>query len=319
MPEADAAAKRTGEIEEPSNRLLIHPVSRALVTRFARWGVSPNAVSLVGLGFGAGAALAYARYDEWEMVLLGFALMIGWHVMDGADGQLARLTGKTSEIGRVLDGACDHGTFVLVYVSLAAASALVLGSWVWIVAVLAGVSHAVQASAYEAQRQSYDLWVHGKASGRIPSPEEVRRSQRGARGVARVLGPLHLLYARLQHCTSAAAAPLRRGLEAARQESGGVAFVREAYRETQRSGVRRWNLLCSNYRTVAIAVACLAGSPVYFFVFEAVVLNGVFVALLAMQRRNDRALLDRLAEHPVAASNGATAESRRGANEVLST
>ena len=41
-------------------------------------------------------------------------------------------------------------------------------------------------------------------------------------------------------------------------------------------------------------MACLAGSPVWFFAFEAVVLNAAFVALLAMRRRNDRALLARL-------------------------
>ena len=50
--------KRTSEIEEPTNRYVVHPISRALVTRFARWGVSPNAVSVVGLGLGAAAALA---------------------------------------------------------------------------------------------------------------------------------------------------------------------------------------------------------------------------------------------------------------------
>ncbi|MDT0631196.1 CDP-alcohol phosphatidyltransferase family protein [Rubrivirga sp. S365] len=294
MTEETVAVKRTGEIEEPTNRLFVHPLSRALVAPLARWGVSPNAVSLAGLAFGAGAAVAYARYTEWPFVVLGFALMVVWHVLDGADGQLARLTGKTSEIGKVLDGLCDHGTFVLVYASLAAAASATQGSWVWLWAAAAGASHAVQANAYEGQRYAYDFWVQGKQSARVPTPDEYREETRGATGVAWALGRLQLLYLQIQYRGAAAAAPLRRRLAAAAAAPGGAARVAEAYRATHLAGLRRWNLLSSNYRTGAIAVACLLGSPVYFFAFEAVVLNGVFLALLQMQRRNDRALLARL-------------------------
>ena len=299
MADATETVKRTSEIEEPTNRLLIHPLSRALVTRFARWGVSPNAVSLGGLALGTGAAAAYLEYERWPMVLLGFALMVGWHVMDGADGQLARLTGRTSEIGRALDGLADHGTFVLVYLALGWASAEAQGSWVWALAVAAGASHAVQASTYEAQRYAYDFWVQGKASARIPTPDEFRREIEGARGAAWALGKLHLLYLTVQHRTGAATGPAHALLTAEAARPGGGARVAQAYRGAHLEGVRRWNLLCSNYRTVAIAVACLVGSPVWFFLFEVVVLNAVFVGLLAMQRRNDRALVARLAKDGV--------------------
>lgn len=286
--------RRTREIEEPTNRYLIHPMSRALVTRLARWGVSPNAVSVVGLGFGAGAALAYAGYERWPMPLLGFGLMIGWHVLDGADGQLARLTGRTSEVGKVLDGLCDHGTFALVYLSLAWASAQALGPWAWGAAVLAGLSHLAQAGAYEFQRQSYDFWVHGKRAARVPTPEAFRRELQGRRGWARAFGRVHLRYLQMQRAVTAGEEPLRARLEAALREPEGAARVAAAYRAVNLRGVRRWNLLCSNYRTLAIFAACLAGSPVFFFAFEAVVLNAVFAALVRMQRRHDRALLARL-------------------------
>ena len=294
-PAEPAAVKRTGAIEEVTNRLLIHPVAHALVVRLARWGVSPNAVSIVGFVLGAGAAAFYLRYPDGPVyVLLGFALMLGWHVMDGADGQLARLTGQTSEIGKALDGLCDHGTFVLVYLALGVSAAHVQGGWVWIWVVLAAASHAVQATTYEAQRYAYDYWVQGKLTARIPTPDEFREEMRGARGTAWMLGKLHLLYLSVQHRSGKGQAPLRDALEAERRASGGADRVARLYHETEIGVTRLWNLLCSNYRTVAIAAACLAGSAVYFFVFEAIVLNVVFVALLVMQRRTDRALLARL-------------------------
>ena len=150
--------RRTSEIEEVTNLYLIHPAAGFLTPVFARLGISPNAVSLAGMGFGLLAGFAYYHYQDPRYATLGFLLMIAWHVMDGADGQLARLTHAQSELGKILDGTCDYVTFVAVYSALAAAVSRQSGEWVWALAIAAGVSHAVQGMAYEAQRQEYNFW-----------------------------------------------------------------------------------------------------------------------------------------------------------------
>lgn len=293
--------KRTSEIEETTNVYVVHPVSAALVPLFARWGVSPNAVSVMGMVFGGLAAVAYYQYDLWPYALAGFLSMIGWHVMDGADGQLARLTGKTSEIGKILDGLCDHVAFALVYVSLTIAAAAVLGAWVWIVAVAAGLSHLVQASAYEFQRQAYDFWVHAKQSARIERPEAFQRSLDGKQGASLLFGKLYLSYLRIQYRLAGIDAALIGEMDRALGEGGErEAEVRAAYRATNLDAVRRWSLLCSNYRTIAIFVAALLGSPLYFFLFEIVGLNAVFVGLSAMQAKRNAAFSDWLGESEAA-------------------
>ena len=43
------------------------------------------------------------------------------HVVDGADGDLARLTGRSSPIGEMVDGLCDYLSHIVLY--------LVLGWW----------------------------------------------------------------------------------------------------------------------------------------------------------------------------------------------
>ncbi len=297
MKDVSTQGMRTREIEEVTNLYVIHPASRFCVRHFARWGVHPNAVSVAGMVLGAGAAAAYYHYAAWPMAALGFALMLGWHVMDGADGQLARLTGKTSEIGKVLDGLCDHGTFTLVYAALAVALTPALGGGVWVLAALAGASHLVQASAYEFQRQAYDYWVHGKASARIVAPAELREEMRSRRGAAAVFGRLLLWYTALQHRFAGVDDARLRRLDA--RIAAGDHDVRDAYRTIHAAGVRRWALLCSNYRTVAIFAACLAGFPAAFFVFEIVVLNAVLVGLTRMQHRNNARLDGWLAAHAV--------------------
>ena len=289
--------KRTQEIEEATNLYIIHPISRMLVTVFARLGVHPNAVSVVGMVFGGLAALAYYQYDQWQMAVLGFALMIGWHIMDGSDGQLARLTGQTSELGKVLDGLCDHLSFILVYVSLSLASAQVFGQWVWLLSFAAGFSHLAQATAYEFQRQAYDYWVFGKASARIMRPEDYARTLPANRGLARrTADVMQLGYLRVQFRMAGVNNVLLAELERALHEVDDESVIRQAYRRFNLSAVKSWSLLCSNYRTIAIFIACLAGNPVYFFLFEIVFLNAAFVWLRYRQRRQNRALQAWLAQ-----------------------
>ena len=94
--------KRTAEIEEWTNRVVIHPVSSRLTPWLARLGVSPNAVSLAGMACGLAAGMAYHRSVAGPAyAVAGLLLMLAWHVLDGADGQLARLT-HTQGAGRHL-------------------------------------------------------------------------------------------------------------------------------------------------------------------------------------------------------------------------
>lgn len=283
--------KRTQEIEEATNLYIIHPISRMLVTVFARLGVHPNTVSVLGMVCGGLAAWAYYYYDQWPMAVLGFVLMIGWHIMDGSDGQLARLTGKTSEVGKVLDGLCDHLSFILVYVSLSLAAAQVWGQWVWTLSFAAGFSHLAQATAYEFQRQAYDYWVFGKASARIQRPDEFAQTLSENRGLAKRMADfMQLNYLRVQFSMAGVNNALLADLERALYEADDESVIRQAYRRYNLSAVKSWSLLCSNYRTLAIFIACLAGNPIYFFLFEIVFLNGAFVWLRYRQSRQNRAL-----------------------------
>lgn len=286
---------RTREIEELTNLYLVHPVSKAFVRVFARVGVHPNAVSVLGMIFGALAALAYFNYREWEYAVAGFLCMFLWHVMDGADGQLARLTGKTSEIGKVLDGLCDHLSFSLVYVAIATALTIDRGAWVWIPAFAAGFSHIAQSSAYEFQRQNYDYWVHGKESARVLGSAEIREALRSRKGISAIFARVQLLYVSIQEKVAAYDSDLMARLEELRRKEGPrFARIRDLYRSVNMPTVRRWSILSSNYRTLAIFVSVVSGFPLLYFLFEIVVLNIALMLLLRTQKKAYATLRGRL-------------------------
>ena len=71
--------------------------------------VPANAVSVFSAVALIGAALWPIRPRAGrEACLLGFRLMLLWHVIDGADGDLARMKGTASATGELVDGVCDY-------------------------------------------------------------------------------------------------------------------------------------------------------------------------------------------------------------------
>jgi phosphatidylglycerophosphate synthase len=287
-PKASSSA-RPLEIEEPLNRRLIHPLSRRLVTLLIPTGVTPNAVSALGVAAAGAAAAAYGLVIWPVGALLGFALHLGWHVLDGADGDLARRTGKSSPSGEVVDGICDYLAHIVVYVVLALLLVPTIGVWAWVLAAGAGVSRAVQANHYESARRTYQWWVYGM--------RWIRQTMADSSPAAREAGfkaTLARAYLAVSGLVSAEDEEMER-LRAAAMASPKAEAARSLYATVHRRLVKRASWLGALHETQAIFVSMLAGSPIYFFVYELVVLNAVMIWSLQAQQRANTALKPQLA------------------------
>ena len=279
------SVRRTVEIEEFTNRYIVHPISGWLVPIFHRLDIHPNTVSLAGGAAGVLAGLAYYRYDLLPATIAGFLLMVVWHVLDGADGQLARLSGKVTASGYVIDGICDYVTFIVVYVALALRLSAEQGSAVWIVVVAAGLSHVIQAAAFELQRAAYGQWAGGKAF----ASADAMAAQREARGQASPFAPfraLAALYSAVQEPFQPIEVTLRqRLLNLSHRDADMPARISETYGEIFRGAVLRWSWLSANNRTIAIFLACLIGHPMLYFLLEMFVFNAALFLLVGMNRQ----------------------------------
>lgn len=283
--------RRTAEIEEITNRYFVHPIASRLVPLFAQARVTPNAVSLTGMLFGIAAGLAYYRYQEFQWTLAGFLLMLAWHVMDGADGQLARLTHSYSQFGKVLDGISDTITFVAVYTALAITLSHKYGGGMYALVILSGMCHAVQSASYELERQEYD------SMGRARKASAVRPKDMS--GPRMVDGLFHRLerffYAGLSFPAADIAWRVREATtDAIRRHPAREPLIRQRYRETFAPLLRRWSVLSANYRTLGIFLAALLEAPQYYFAFEIVGFSAILVWLLRAQRIRSEMFLDSL-------------------------
>lgn len=282
--ETGEPVRRTSEIEEITNLYVIHPIASRLVPLFAEMHIAPNAVSLAGMGFGLLAAVAYYHYQDMRYAIAGFVLMIAWHVMDGADGQLARLTHSQSDIGKVLDGICDYVTFIAVYVALAAALSRDLGGWIWALAITAGVCHAVQSAAYEVQRQEYNFWGWDQKSAALLGPDALPQPGAGASLLPRIFDVLHRTYIGVQFQVAGVAGEFRKRLATVlEREPGRASLIRRRYREIFAPAVRRWSVLSANYRTIGIFIGVLLKAPQYYFEFEIVGFSAILAVLIFRQ------------------------------------
>ena len=263
---------RDRRIEDPSNLWLIHPLARALLPRAVSAGVSANAVSVAGLTLGAGAAAAFVRWPAVPAVLLGLVLAIGWMVADGLDGMIARATGTASALGRTLDGLCDHGVFALIYVAMALRIGTGEG---WLLAVAAGVAHAVQSSLYEGERARFHRRLKGvAAAGTVPAPSSTAM-------------PLVRLYDLVAGTPDRLAQPFERMLASAPDSPA----LGRLYGERAVPAMRLQSLLTANVRVALITLAGLANNPRLFWIAEIGPLSLVAIAGLIWHRRVERNLL----------------------------
>lgn len=101
------------------------------ITAFAaRHGWSPNAITVMSLVVGLGAAALFAVGQRWALVAGAVALQLSL-VIDCSDGEVARLTGRFSRAGAWLDAVTDRVKEFAAYAGLAFGAAVVSGVDLW--------------------------------------------------------------------------------------------------------------------------------------------------------------------------------------------
>jgi len=288
-PDQEESSRRTREIEEFTNLYFIHPIAARLTPHLARMRVSPNAVSITGMGCGLLAGWAFYRFEDIRYVVAGFVLMLAWHVLDGVDGQLARLTNSQSEFGKIIDGFADNVTFAAVYIGLGLALSQSLGAWVWLLVALASVAHSLQAAAYELQRQEYEFWGWDKKSAEFKSIDTLRAENHPRSPIQRLFYAVGQRYVRTQQMAAQVDNQYRDKIAstlAAHPDRAQV--IRRRYRETFASLVRTWSICSSNYRTFLIFLSAASGLPQLYFFIEILVLTPLTLLMIKQQKIKSR-------------------------------
>lgn len=122
----------------------------------ARSGLTPNAITWLGLALCTGNAAAFVVHQNYWL----FGLLVGAiELLDNVDGAVARVTGLSSRRGAYLDATTDRYKDSLILLAIAQVTGL------WLPAMLALAGSLI--TSYAAARAAM-LGAHGAANGGLP-------------------------------------------------------------------------------------------------------------------------------------------------------
>jgi phosphatidylglycerophosphate synthase len=284
--------QRPRELQDPLNYYLYHPLAWQLARGLAHTSITPNMVSVCGAMMVIAAGVAYAGLAWPVGAALGMALHMGWHVVDGADGDLARMTGRSSPIGEMVDGVCDYASHVVLYLILgwllAQEAGFFSGVTGWILLVVAGISHAVQSNHVEVQRRQYQWYVYGTPWIRHSHAQADSATSKSLFGVL-VSAYLNAASGMTPHALRIDAA-----VDAAKGDPARLAAIANAVRTEAPPLLMMCKVLGPNPRAIVLGLSMFAGTPLYYMIYQAVALNLLLVISVVMHNAAARRIAEKI-------------------------
>lgn len=274
--------ERPRELQDPLNLHLYHPLAARLARLLLPTGISPNLVSVGSAVAMVLATLAFVGLPWPANALVGLAFMIVWHVVDGADGDLARMTGKASAAGELVDGVCDYFGNVFMYFAFAFWLDDTLGGWAWALTAGAGASHILQTNHAETQRRLYAWRVYDRSWIRSVA-EKGGDLFRNETWFIRWFGFWAKGYVWLSNLMSPSANPVDEALIAA--EPGRAARIRALIRTRSGASLAFEKALGANPKTLLIAASIALGSPLYYFLAMVTAMNLILAVSIFHHKR----------------------------------
>lgn len=293
------------DTEEGIDLAFYRPIGYRWATLAARFGVSPNAITIAAIFLGIGAGVLFYFPELWINVI-GMLLLVWANSFDSADGQLARLTKQYSRIGRILDGLCGDFWFAAIYLAIIFreihySSFFSAHHWViWVLAVVTGISHAKQAAMADYYRQFHLYFLKGEEGSELDSVAQLRR-QLVESGITwknsfwqRLTLSFYLTYTRQQEATSPAMQELRRELRRRFPDGHIPQSFRDDFRRESLPLMKYTNILSFNWRTITLFTSLFIGQPWLYFVAELTVFNALLIYMIVRHERLCRRLILRL-------------------------
>jgi phosphatidylglycerophosphate synthase len=113
-------------------------LARRLVTPLKDSRATPNHLTTVRLAFGLAAAAAFLP-GTYGWTNIGALLLILSNFLDHTDGELARISGKTSRIGHIYDLASDALVTILLFLAIGVGVGAKVGSVLQMPAAILGL------------------------------------------------------------------------------------------------------------------------------------------------------------------------------------
>lgn len=276
------ASLKSIETENKIDRIFYRPIGFRIARLLRGTAVTPNMVTVISIFVGAAVGFMF-YHDSLTYNIIGILLLIIANILDCVDGQLARLTGIKSAIGRILDGFAGDIWFASIYIGFALRLSRDYGTdWFFALAVLSGLSHLVQANITDYYKTLHLYFISKDKGAEFQSLEQVEARHKEMKyGISKTLYFLYRWYTLLQVKATPTLQQMLRSLHA-RYGDNIPEDIRLRFRKQSRSLMRLVDLLTFNGRTIVMFVIVLSGQVWAYYLYEIIVLN--IVLAIAMKK-----------------------------------
>ena len=293
---------------------------------FARLDIHPNTVTILSMFIGAGSAIFFGcasfYYNGMEGLMFNIIAVLMLclaDIFDCTDGQLARMTGKKSKLGRILDGLAGFTWFIPIYHAMiyrfylhhelefqwlgiedTPENALIVTGIAYIIGVIAGfMGTGGQQRLADYYIQVHLFFLKGEKGSELDNSKRQQeiydQMDESTTAYERYFQKTYIDYTKKQEASTP---QFQRLLAKLRSKFGSLDAIPQEFREEFRQyslPVIKWNgLLTFNFRSFWLFLFCLLDVPVMYFVWEIV---GMGLLYLYVKRRHEafcRKLADKL-------------------------
>ncbi|MDR2809817.1 MAG: CDP-alcohol phosphatidyltransferase family protein [Tannerellaceae bacterium] len=276
------ASLKSIETENLIDRIFYRPLGFCIARMLCSTPITPNIVTVISIFVGASAGYLF-HFQDIEHNVYGIFLLIFANILDCTDGQLARLSGNKSTIGRILDGLAGDIWFTFIYVGLAFRLSHQYGtSWFYVAAVVSGLSHLGQANITDYYKTLHLYFISKEKGCEFQTIEQVKAHHKEMKpGLNKVFYLLYRLYTFIQE----KATPSLQRMLASLHDTYGDDIpqdIRTSFRRKSSKLMTCINLMTFNGRTVILFIVLFTGYVWAYFAYEILFLN--IILLITMKK-----------------------------------
>ena len=302
MKEEFSKTLKSAETEDWLDLHVVRPFCYWWAVLFAKLDIHPNTVTIWSMIIGAASAFFFACgsfYYEGTyglvMNIIAILLLCLADIFDCTDGQLARMTGKKSRLGRILDGVAGFAWFIPIYhvlvyrfyihhdiefgwlgIENTEQNTIIATVIVYILGLISGiVGLAGQQRLADYYIQAHLFFLKGEKGSELDNSARQKelydQMTKETPWVERYFQKTYIDYTKKQEAKTP---EFQRMLATMREKYGSIdnlpADVREEFHKNSLP-VIKWNgLLTFNFRSAWLFLFCLIDIPVMNFVWEIV-------------------------------------------------
>ncbi len=283
------ASFKSKDTEEWLDVYFTRPIGLVFAIFWNKLGVHPNVITILSIFLGVGAGIMFG-YTDLMHNILGVLLLMFANFCDSTDGQMARLTGKKTLIGRVLDGFSGDVWFVTIYFAIIfrlfnqniPGTELHWHLLIFVLAFVAGVMcHSPQSSLADYYRQIHLLFLKGKEGSELDNYAQQRQIYENLPKSKWFDRLFYYNYANYCKSQEKRTPKFQKMMEVVKERYGSVENMpqelKEQFIKGSRPLMKYTNILTFNVRAITLYVTCLLNCPWVYLLVEIIILSIIYI------------------------------------------